>query len=303
MLRWRLLLGTLIVVILVGVTWLDHLAAVHGIWLLPVAIVFAVAASKELLSLAAAGGLRPLSWPVYCGNLLLVASAWVPLSWQLAKGLPLQWEISPRELPGVLWMWPLFALAVGVLLVFIGEIRRYERPGGVTANIAAAVFALVYVGVMLGLAVQLRMAWGVGALASLLIVVKTADIGAYTVGRLIGRHQMAPVLSPRKTVEGVIGALAFACFASWATFHWLVPLLKGAGAQPGSWWRAVLFGLLVGTAGMLGDLAESLMKRDVGRKDSSGWLPGLGGVLDLLDSVLLAAPVAWFCWAVGLVGG
>lgn len=303
MLRWRLLLGTLIVVILVGVAWLDHLAAVHGIWLLPVAIVFAVAASKELLSLAAAGGLRPLSWPVYCGNLLLVASAWVPLFWQLAKGLPLQWEISPRELPGVLWMWPLFALAVGVLLVFIGEICRYERPGGVTANIAAAVLALVYVGVMLGLAVQLRMAWGVGALASLLIVVKTADIGAYTVGRLIGRHQMAPVLSPGKTVEGAIGALAFACFASWATFDWLVPLLEGAGAQPGTWWRAVLFGLLVGSAGMLGDLAESLMKRDVGRKDSSGWLPGLGGVLDLLDSVLVAAPVAWLCWAVGLVGG
>jgi phosphatidate cytidylyltransferase len=65
----------------------------------------------------------------------------------------------------------------------------------------------------------------------------------------------------------------------------------------------MLFGLCVAVAGILGDLAESLIKRDVGRKDSSRWLPGLGGVLDLLDSILLAAPVAWFCWAVGLVGG
>ena len=64
----------------------------------------------------------------------------------------------------------------------------------------------------------------------------------------------------------------------------------------------LLFGLLVAAAGMLGDLAESLIKRDVGCKDSSTWMPGFGGVLDILDSVLLAAPVAWICWAMGLVG-
>ena len=92
-----------------------------------------------------------------------------------------------------------------MLLVFLGEMRRYQKPGGVTANIAAALFALVYVGVMLSFAVELRLAWGIGALASWLITVKMGDIGAYTVGRLVGRHKMAPLLSPGKTVEGAPG--------------------------------------------------------------------------------------------------
>ena len=67
------------------------------------------------------------------------------------------------------------------------------------------------------------------------------------------------------------------------------------------WWGSVLYGLILALAGMLGDLAESLLKRDVGRKDSSRWLPGLGGVLDILDSLLLAAPPAYLCWVAELV--
>jgi phosphatidate cytidylyltransferase len=299
MFRWRLVLGILIVAVLVIMAWLDHVAEVRwaaiptGIWLLPVAIFFAGAATGEVLHLAAAGGMRPVSWTVYGGNLLLVVSGWLPpVGCDGAATVPL----AART------VWPLSALAVGVMLVLASEMGRYEKPGGVTVNVAAAVFALIYVGLMLSFAVQLRMARGVAALASLLIVVKMADTGAYTVGRLIGRHPMAPVLSPNKTIEGAIGALVFACLGSWATFQWLVPLMAPTAVKP-ELWRSILFGLLLSAAGMLGDLAESLMKRDMGRKDSSRWLPGLGGVLDLLDSLLLAAPVAWFCWAVGLVGG
>jgi phosphatidate cytidylyltransferase len=154
---------------------------------------------------------------------------------------------------------------------------------------------------MLSFVVQLRMEWGIGALASLVIVVKMGDTGAYMLGRLFGRHKMAPRISPAKTIEGAIGALVFSCVGSWATFTWLVPLLEPAGSPTRPWWIWILFGLLVGTAGMVGDLAESLLKRDAGCKDSSTWLPGLGGVLDMLDSILLAAPVAWLCWASGLV--
>jgi len=294
MLRWRLLLGTSIIGMLVGLCWLDHLAetggaAMCGVWLLPVAILFAVAASGEVLHLARAAGLRPLAWAVYGGNVLLVGSNWGP---EFLRA----WTDNASSLPTVAWPW--CALAVGVLSIFVGEMRRYEKPGGVTANVAAAVFALVYVGVLFSFVVQLRMRWGVGALASLVIVTKVGDTGAYTIGRLFGRHKMAPVLSPGKTVEGAFGALAFACFASWATFTWLLPVLGRPGDQVGTCCGWILFGLLVGTAGMLGDLAESLLKRDVGCKDSSRWMPGFGGVLDLLDSILLAAPVAWVCWAV-----
>ena len=128
------------------------------------------------------------------------------------------------------------------------------------------------------------------------------DTGAYTVGRLIGRHKMAPRISPGKTMEGAIGALVFACVGSWAAFRWIVPLAIRDSVTHAALWGWLAFGLLVGTAGMMGDLAESFLKRDVGVKDSSTWMPGFGGVLDILDSLLLSAPVAWFCWALGLVG-
>ena len=295
MLRWRLLLGTLIIGGLVGLCRLDDLAekqygAVPGIWLLPLAALLAVAAGTEVLSLAGAAGMRPLPWAVHGGNLLLVAGNWVPLV--CCSGAATRPSMAPIAC----------ALAAGVLLIFVGEMRRYEKPGGVTANVAAGVFALVYVGVMLSFMVQLRLLWGVAGLASLLIVTKTGDIGAYTIGRLFGRHKMAPVLSPGKTIEGAIGALTFACLASWAVFSWLIPSLVGDDWGPGPCWGWVAFGLAVGSAGMLGDLAESLIKRDTGRKESSRWMLGFGGILDLLDSLLLAAPVAWFCWKLGLLG-
>ena len=291
MLHWRLLLGTLLIAALVGLCWLDRYAAVPGIWLFPVAMLLTVTASGEVLQLARAGGMRPVPWAVYCGNLLLIAGAWIPRACSCgAEGT--------LSVGGEVWL-PA-ALGVAAILVLGGEIRRFEKPGGATANVAAGVFALVYVGLMFALVVQLRMSWGIIALASLMIAVKTGDTGAYMVGRLIGRHKLAPVLSPGKTIEGAVGGLAFACLGAWATFQFLAPLL---GGNPGHWWGWILFGLLVGTAGLLGDLAESLLKRDVGRKDSSSWMPGFGGVLDILDSILLAAPVAWLCWALGLVRG
>jgi phosphatidate cytidylyltransferase len=141
--------------------------------------------------------------------------------------------------------------------------------------------------------------FGIAAIASLAIVVKMCDIGAYTFGRLLGRRKMTPVLSPGKTWEGAVGGLAFACLGSWLALNWLAPALS-AGLAPRSAWCWLGYGLFVGIAGILGDLAEPLIKRDVGRKDSSAWMPGFGGVLDLLDSVLFAAPVAFLCWKLGI---
>lgn len=293
MLRWRLLLGTLIIAALVALGWLDHRAAVPGSWLFPVAVLLTLAASSEVLGLARAGGLRPVGWVVYSGNVLLVAASWIPMVCHAGE--------TPSIRASSL-AWPLAALGASVMLAFAAELRRYQAPGGVTANLAATILALVYVGVLMGLIVQIRMLWGIAGLASLVVVVKMGDIGAYTVGRLAGRHRMAPTLSPGKTIEGAVGGLAFACAASWAVFVWLTPQMSKppAGAVlPFGW---LVFGLVVGGAGMLGDLAESLLKRDVGLKDSSRWMPGFGGVLDVMDAILLAAPAAWFCWAAGLVG-
>ena len=290
MLRWRMILGTLIIAALVAICWLDSCATIPGLWLLPLAVIAAVLATKEVLDLAALAQLRPLRWTVYCGNVLLVAGVWVAVCrWNLNQ---FGWE-----------MVVLLALSIAVLLVVFGEMWRYEKPGGNIANLAAGIFAIVYVGLMLNFAVQLRVMWGIGALAAWVIVVKMGDTGAYTVGRLIGRHKMAPRISPGKTVEGAIGALLFSSLGSWLAFTCIVPWTVVRRPMPPSpWWGWIVFGLLVGGAGMLGDLAESLLKRDVGVKDSSTWMPGFGGVLDILDSLLLSAPVAWFCWASGLVG-
>ena len=79
-------------------------------------------------------------------------------------------------------------------------------------------------------------------------------------------------------------------------------MIVGEAGEPQVWWGCWLYGLIVALAGMVGDLVESLLKRDMGRKDSSRWLPGLGGVLDVVDSVLMAAPQALLCWWLGVVG-
>ncbi|MEM1304554.1 MAG: phosphatidate cytidylyltransferase, partial [Planctomycetota bacterium] len=148
--------------------------------------------------------------------------------------------------------------------------------------------------------------WGMVALVSLIAVVKGNDIGAYTAGRLTGRHKMTPVLSPGKTWEGFTGGMVMSVAAAWVCLGpfatWIGAAPSEAAATNGWWFGVVLYGLLVGLAGVAGDLAISLLKRDAGLKNSSSWLPGLGGVLDLLDSVLLGAPVAYVLWVAGVVG-
>ncbi len=305
MLRWRFLLGTLIIAALVGLCWLDMGAAVPGLYLMPVVVVLAVMATRELLDLAAAAGIHPLRWSVYGGNIVLVSVHWRLLSY-LKAGSSFKDEArglaSPESgimIPGVL----IVIFTIVVLFVLFDEMRRYRQPGGNLANIATGVFALFYVGLMLCFAIQLRISWGIGALAAWIITVKMGDSGAYLVGRLFGRHKLAPLISPGKTIEGAVGGLAFACLGSWLAFQFVVPFtIDYVNFEPGPWWGWIGFGLLVGAAGIFGDLAESLLKRDVGRKDSSEWLPGFGGVLDILDSLLLSAPVAWFCWASGMLG-
>ncbi len=258
-----------------------------GIWLFPVALIAVIGATGEMLSLAGAAGAKPLAGPIYVGNVLMLMSSWASLVWG---------DVTVGTLP-------LLAMAMCVLLIFFSEMYRFQKPGGgATVNVAMALLAIVYVGLLMSLLAQLRIRWGIWALVSLLLVVKLGDVGAYTVGRLFGRHKIAPILSPGKTVEGALGALTFACAAAWVIFHWLIPWTTSFATPAGPWWGWIVFGLLVGIVGMVGDLAESFMKRDVGRKDSSTWMPGFGGVLDILDSILMAAPVGWFCWALGIVG-
>lgn len=293
MLRWRLLLGTILVAAILILGWIDQKAAIPGSYLFPIAIVVTILGAGEIVRMMRLGKLKPIAPIVYVGSVLIVTAAWVPVAGSLF-GFEGGSGGSTEGISTI--SWPLLMFGLVIVASFLGEMWRYTGPGGVTINLAGTIFGTAYVGLLLSFVVMLRLNWTVGALASLIVVVKMGDTGAYTVGRLIGRHKMAPVLSPGKTIEGACGAIAFAVLGSWLVAGLLFPYWLGVNVT--GW---IPYGILVGLAGLFGDLSESLIKRDVGTKDSSEWLPGFGGVLDILDSILFAAPVAYACWAVGLI--
>lgn len=173
---------------------------------------------------------------------------------------------------------------------------RGRNLHGATAAVGAAVFAFIYLGLMFGFVMAVRREHSAWVVLALLVIVKACDIGAFTTGKLIGRHKLIPWVSPGKTWEGLVGGLVFSAAAAVAAL-WLA---RGAGSDPRfdrfdqmSYGAAAAIGLVFGLTGQAGDLLASVLKRDARIKDS-GRLPGFGGVLDLVDSVLLVAPVAFW---------
>ena len=292
MLRWRLLIGAGLIAALVALMAMDCRATSPGTWLLVLALVAGLGGAQEVVGLLHAGGYRPLASVIYFGSLLVIASNLLPLHWR-----PVDESHALARLA-----WPAIAFTFSMMAALVGEMRRYERPGGVIVNVGLATFGVAYIGLLLSFTVQLRVLGGpqdgIVALAALVAVVKAGDTGAYTFGRLLGRHKMTPVLSPGKTWEGAAGGLLSAVLAAYLVMTFLPRAMGHTLAQTS--WSWLLFGSVVGIAGILGDLAESLFKRDMGRKDSSTWMPGFGGILDVLDSILFAAPVAYLCWYLGM---
>ncbi len=193
--------------------------------------------------------------------------------------------------PGDPWLWILGTFTGVVLGAFVLEMARFQEPGDSVERIGRTIWVVAYLGLLPSFFAQLR--WlgppevGTTALALAIFVPKGCDIGAYTVGRLIGRHKMTPVLSPKKTWEGAAGGVVAAALVAIALNRF------GANVLGECWAVEIAFGVTVGIAGMLGDLAESLIKRDCQRKDASQAMPGFGGVLDVVDAVIFAAPVVY----------
>ncbi|BCA56998.1 Phosphatidate cytidylyltransferase [Nitrospira sp. KM1] len=161
-------------------------------------------------------------------------------------------------------------------------------------NAAVVLLGVFYLGSTLGFTVQTRLLpGGEWLIFFLLLVTWAADTGAYYAGTLFGRHRLAPRISPKKSVEGLMGGLLIAVVVAFLSRWWFLPGLSAT--------HCAVLGILLTMAGLWGDLAESALKRSVGAKDSGGVLPGHGGMLDRLDSLLFTAPA--FYYYVTLVAG
>ncbi len=178
----------------------------------------------------------------------------------------------------------LLATLVGVMSVPLlsrAPLEQSLRDGALT------LFGVLYLGLTLGMLSMTRLLpQGEWLIFFLLLVTWASDTGAYYVGTLFGRHRLAPTISPKKTVEGLVGGLIGAIIVAYAARWWFLPELSGLDC--------LILGTLLTLTGLWGDLAESAMKRSVGMKDSGGILPGHGGMLDRLDSLLFTAPVFYY---------
>jgi phosphatidate cytidylyltransferase len=308
LLRWRLLSAAVILAVLGLMLWLDFRGPA-GVWLGPLLLVLSLAATQEMLSLAVSGGWKPVGWSAYAGVVIVIGAASLPSI--LRSVFSGESSAAPSSLadlaPDVALLgWTLLGLIAAVVVIVITELLAYRQPGAVLANLAISIFAVTFVAVSMSLLAALRFLgdnrWGMAALLTMVLVVKFSDTGQYTFGRLFGRHKLAPKVSPGKTIEGAVGGMLTACLVAWLSFTYLTPMLVGETSIEFAWWHSLTFGLWVALAGMVGDLSVSMIKRDVGRKDSSSWLPGLGGVLDILDSILLAGPAAYLWWLVVTAG-
>jgi phosphatidate cytidylyltransferase len=176
-------------------------------------------------------------------------------------------------------------LGAVVLAVLTAALRRPRGAPAAWEPAAVTLLGICYVNWLLGHTLWLR-DLGEGAVLLLVWVTWIGETAAYVVGSSLGRHKLAPVISPRKTVEGAVAQLAVSPLAALLAQAWFMPSLTGRDT--------VLVGLLLGVAGQVGDLVESALKRSVGTKDTGGIIPGHGGILDRLDGLLFNAPVLFY---------
>jgi phosphatidate cytidylyltransferase len=306
MLRWRVIVGSLLIAALAALCWLDARTAVPGAWLFPLWILICAGAATDL-----AGMWRKRGYPV--DQRLIIAGAGAILVGACSP----PFFATDRAATGTdCLLGGCIALAVVLSMTMGIAVSRFpasvepgclagQAPsnGDMAPSIGLYVLAFTYIGLFGAFVVGLRLLdvprLGLAPVLSLIVATKLGDTGAYATGKLIGRRKMAPRLSPGKTWEGAAGALLWSALGSIA-FLTLYPRWAGITGFAPSWAAMAGFGLLVGGVGMLGDLVESLLKRDARCKDSSSWLPGLGGLLDVLDSILFAAPVAFLYWEFAL---
>jgi len=177
-------------------------------------------------------------------------------------------------------------LALIFWLLLIQTFTRSTKDA--VKNISVTIFGILYIFFLLSFAITLRyLPNGVCILIMVLLVSKFGDIGGYLLGRKCGKHKLAKVISPNKTIEGACFSLLFSVLI--AVIFSLIPAIRVFSLK----W-SVVFGIIVGFSALLGDLAESLLKRDANVKDAGNLVPAFGGILDVIDCLLISMPVAYY---------
>jgi phosphatidate cytidylyltransferase len=263
----------------IGLMWLDSVWP-EGYLYLAAGLVAVAVATDEFARLARRlGASVDASFLVACA-MLLFAVQWV------ASLLHFQHPWLPAG--------AVLAASAGALLT--GRVVR-GRIEGTLLDVSASVLGLLYLPVMLGFLTAVRMQWGTKGLLTTLAVCKLGSSGAYFGGTLLGRTPLVPRVSPRKTVAGAVGHVVGSVLTAYVLTLTPWAILRGP--------TALLYGIAMALAGMFGDLAASLMKREAGIKDWGNLAPHLGGMVDVLDDLLFAAPVSFFflysCASLGVI--
>ncbi|MFQ5461386.1 MAG: phosphatidate cytidylyltransferase [Phycisphaerae bacterium] len=343
MLAQRIIYGTLAIVTLVAIFLVDitiaqasssvaeplgRLLERGSLVPLFIASVF-MAGSWEL-----AAFLRKKNYLPYTWFAIAMVGAMILSPWLSAAGFLGQSPAAVEGVSNVLLLLGVATMGTGMITVFRGN------PAESLSRSAATLFIVLYIGLLGSFAVQLRCGrdipgeQGAWLLLIVALVTKSSDIGAFFVGSALGRHKLAPRISPAKTVEGFLGGLAGSAAAAvgiWYLGSWagatvgaiesaMILSQPAAAPVPSSFyeslaymlndatecfqfgtsrimapiWCAGVFGLIMSVSGQVGDLLESCFKRDADMKDSGQIIPRFGGILDLVDSPLMAIPVAWF---------
>jgi phosphatidate cytidylyltransferase len=190
----------------------------------------------------------------------------------------------PRGLEGGSGWYGLFVVmpVYAIALILLVPILR-NRARGELQKVSLAIVGFIYIGWMFGhLGFLANATYAYGFLGYIIFATELSDVAAFTFGRLFGRHPLRSEISPRKTWEGALGAVAVSLVLPWL-LHFSFPFFGT--------WQLILTGLIVGIGGQLGDLSVSLIKRDIGTKDMGAAIPGHGGILDRIDSLIYVAPL------------
>ncbi len=239
--------------------------------------------------------------PGLMGCLGIMVAALIPMLWPIGGA-----AYPPDCLLGELG-WPLTATACALLGCFIWFMRHYTANSNAMLQAMVAGWVAAYFGISFSFWLALRLigdsGWGLTLAVGMIVITKFSDAGAYFAGRSLGRTNLCPQVSPGKTVEGLCGGIITAIIAAIIYFDWFASSLFGGDRVSVDWFGCAIMGIGLTLAGLVGDLSQSMVKREVGAKDSGRLLPGLGGLWDVTDSLLPAGVVGYILVVAGIVSG